>query len=144
MSRYATYGSLDDRIAQDGDVGFVGFNNRLRPDQLQAGMLSDAQNIRTDRNGQAQVRKGVDLVSAPLSTGTSALDLPFTLVADDTSVTATRTNATVVLTNITATDFPSSGTVNISGVTMSSGPAVNGDREYTKDSSTQITISDQA
>ena len=53
MSRYATYGSLDDRIAQDGDVGFVGFNNRLRPDQLQAGMLSDAQNIRTDRNGQA-------------------------------------------------------------------------------------------
>ena len=144
MSRYSTYGSLDDRIGQDGDVGFVGFNNRLRPDQLQAGMLSDAQNIRTDRNGQAQVRKGVDLVSAPLSTGTSALTLPFTLVVDDTSVTATRTDATVVLTNITATDFPSSGTVNISGVTMSSGPAVNGDRAYTKDSNTQITISDQA
>ncbi len=144
MSRYSTYGSLDDRIAQDGDVGFVGFNNRLRPDQLQSGMLADAQNIRTDRNGQAQVRKGVDLVTAPLSVGLSALTLPFTLVADDTSVTATRTDATVVLTDITATDFPSSGTVNISGVTMSSGPAVNGDRPYTKDSSTQITISDQA
>ncbi len=144
MSRYASYGSLDDRIAQDGDVGFVGFNNRLRPDQLQAGMLADAQNIRMDRNGQAQVRRGVDLVNAPLSVGLSALTLPFTLVADDTSVTATRTDATVVLTDITATDFPSSGTVNISGVTMSSGPAVNGDRAYTKDSNTQITISDQA
>ena len=143
MPRYDRYGNLDDRIDQDGDVGFVGFNNRLRPDQLQAGMLADAQNIRTDRNGQAQVRKGVDLVNAPLSVGLSALTLPFTLVADDTSVTATRTDATVVLTDITATDFPSSGTVNISGVTMSSGPAVNGDRAYTKDSSTQITISDQ-
>jgi len=77
MSRYASYGSLDDRIAQDGDVGFVGFNNRLRPDQLQAGMLSDAQNIRMDRNGQAQVRKGVDLVNAPLSVSLSALTLPF-------------------------------------------------------------------
>ena len=77
MSRYSTYGSLDDRIDQDGDVGFVGFNNRLRPDQLPTGMLADAQNIRTDRNGQAQVRKGVDLVVAPLSVGLSALTLPF-------------------------------------------------------------------
>ena len=143
MSRYSTYGTLDDRVAQNADVGFSGFNNRLRPDQLNAGVLADAQNLRMDRNGSAQVRKGVDIVQAPLAVGVSALSLPFTLVADDTSVTATRTDATVVLTGITATDFPSSGTVNISGVTMSSGPAVNGNRPYTKDSSTQITISDQ-
>jgi hypothetical protein len=134
---------LDDRIAKDGDVGFIGFNNRLRPDQLPAGMLADAQNLRTDRRGEAQVRKGIDLISNPLSSGSSALTLPFTLVADDTSVTATRTDATVVLTNVTATDFPSSGTVNISGVTMSTGPAVNGNRAFTKNSSTQITIADQ-
>lgn len=144
MSRYSTYGTLDDRVAQNADVGFSGFNNRLRPDQLNAGVLADAQNLRMDRNGSAQVRKGVDIVQAPLAVGAAALTLDFTLVADDTSVTATRTGTTVVLTGITATDFPSSGTVNISGVTMSSGPAVNGNRPYTKDSNTQITISDQA
>jgi len=143
MPEYRTYAGLDDRIAKDGDVGFVGFNNRMRPDQLPAGMLADSQNLRTDRRGEAQVRKGIDLVSNPLSTGAAALVLPFTLVADDTSVTATQTGGAVVLTNVTATDFPSSGTVNISGVTMSTGPAVNGNRPYTKNSSTQITIADQ-
>ena len=143
MPEYRTYAGLDDRIAKDGDVGFVGFNNRMRPDQLPAGLLADSQNMRTDRRGEAQVRKGIDLVSSPLSTGASALVLPFTLVADDTSVTATQTDGAVVLTNVTATDFPSSGTVNISGVTMSTGPAVNGNRAFTKNSSTQITIADQ-
>ncbi len=142
MPEYRTYAGLDDRISKDGDVGFVGFNNRMRPDQLPAGLLADAQNLRTDRRGEAQVRKGIDLISNPLSTGASALVLPFTLVADDTSVTATQTGGAVVLTNVTATNFPSSGTVNVSGVSGLT-PAVNGNRAFTKDSSTQITISDQ-
>ena len=106
MSRYATYGSLDDRIAQDGDVGFVGFNNRLRPDQLQAGMLSDAQNIRTDRNGQAQVRKGVDLVSAPLSVGSNAMTLPF-FILDATKTT----NGTAISSNELVLNFASAHTL---------------------------------
>jgi len=79
MPTYSSYGALDDQILRDGDVGFIGFNNRLRPDQLQAGMLSDAQNVRLDRNGEAQVRKGVELIVAPLSVGDDALTLPFTL-----------------------------------------------------------------
>jgi len=79
MPEYRSYGARDDRVAKDGDVGFIGFNNRLRPDQLQAGMLADAQNIRLDRNGEAQVRKGVELVSEPLAVGTDALTLPFDL-----------------------------------------------------------------
>ena len=142
MFEYRTYAGLDDQILKDGDVGFAGFNNRLSPDRLQPGLLADAQNMRFDRQGQAQVRKGMDLVSNPLSTGVSALTLPFTLVADDTSVTATQTGGAVVLTGVTATNFPSSGTVNVSGVSGVS-PDVNGNREYTKDSNTQITISDQ-
>ena len=77
MSRYSSYGTLDDRIGQDGDVGFVGFNNRLRPDQLKPGLLADSQNMRMDRSGQAQVRKGVDLVNAPLAVGTEAMTVPF-------------------------------------------------------------------
>jgi hypothetical protein len=143
MAEYSKFGALDDRIAKDGDVGFIGFNNRLRPDQLPPGILADAQNLRTDRRGEAQVRKGIDLTSNPITSGTNALTLPFTLVADDTSVTATQTGGAIVLTNVTATNFPSTGIVNISGVTMSTGPAVNGNRAFTKNSSTQITVADQ-
>ena len=142
MPEYRTYANLDDRIAKDGDVGFIGFNNRMRPDQLPEGLLADAQNLRTDRRGEAQVRKGIDLIVSPLPTGSFALILPFTLVANDTSVTATQTGGAVVLTNVTATNFPSNGTVNVSGVSGLT-PAVNGDREFTKNSSTQITIADQ-
>ena len=105
MSRYSTYGSLDDRIGQDGDVGFVGFNNRLRPDQLQAGMLADAQNIRTDRNGQAQVRKGVDLVTAPLSVG-DAMTIPF-FILDATKTT----NSTAVSSGELLLNFASAHTL---------------------------------
>ena len=93
MSRYSTYGSLDDRIDQDGDVGFVGFNNRLRPDQLPTGMLADAQNIRTDRNGQAQVRKGVDLVNAPLSVGPNAMTIPFFILDATKTTNSTSVNS---------------------------------------------------
>ena len=142
MPEYRTYAGLDDRISKDGDVGFIGFNNRMRPDQLPPNLLADAQNIRTDRRGEAQVRKGLELIVSPLSTGSDALTLPFYLVADDTSVTATQTGGAVVLTNVTATNFPSTGTVNVSGVSGLT-PAVNGDRAFTKNSSTQITIADQ-
>ena len=76
MSRYTSYGSLDDRIAKDGDVGFVGFNNRLRPDQLGRGVLSTSNNLRLDRNGQAQVRKGIQIVEAPFAVGGEVLRLP--------------------------------------------------------------------
>ena len=76
MPEYRTYGALDDSIAKDGDYGFIGFNNRIRPDQLQRGTLADAQNIRLDRNGEAQVRKGIELIEAPFAVGGEVLRLP--------------------------------------------------------------------
>ena len=76
MPEYRSYGARDDRVTKDGDVGFIGFNNRLRPDQLQAGMLVDAQNVRLDRNGEAQVRKGIELIEAPFAVGGDVLRLP--------------------------------------------------------------------
>jgi hypothetical protein len=76
MPEYRTYGSKDDRIAKDGDYGFIGFNNRLRPDQLGKGFLTDAQNVRLDRNGEAQVRKGIELIEAPFAVGGGVLRLP--------------------------------------------------------------------
>jgi hypothetical protein len=80
MPDYRTYGARDDRIAKDGDVGFIGFNNRVRPDQLGKGMLADSQNMRLDLNGEAQVRKGIELIEAPFAVDPSdTLLLPFDL-----------------------------------------------------------------
>ena len=78
MQEYRSYANLDDRILNDGDVGFAGFNNRLRPDQLQGGMLVDSQNIRLDRNGEAQVRKGIEVIEAPFAVGGTVFRLPST------------------------------------------------------------------
>ena len=195
MAEYSKFGALDDRIAKDGDVGFIGFNNRLRPDQLPAGMLADAKNLRTDRRGEAQVRKGIDLISNPLTSGASALTLPFPLVGADINagsfvvgkeytiktvgntsftsvgaasdtvgvvftatgagsgtgvatvaeivVTATSDSGTLDITSSNAfTDFPSSGTVNISDASgITADP--NGNRAFTKVSASEIQISDQ-
>lgn len=78
MPRYSAYGARDDRVQEDGDRGFVGFNNRLRPDQLKPGLLADSQNGRMGLNGQWEVRKGIDQILTPVNT-TGALVLPFTL-----------------------------------------------------------------
>ncbi len=79
MTRYSTYGALDDRIGEELERGFIGFNNRLRPDQLTSGILFDSQNGRMAQNGEWQTRKGIDNIKAPLSVGGSALTLPFDL-----------------------------------------------------------------
>lgn len=86
MARYSRYGALDDRIGKDSDVGFIGFNNRIRPDQLGRGMLSDSQNMRLDLNGEAQVRKGIELTEAPFAVGNDVLRLPNAneIIPDDT------------------------------------------------------------
>ena len=82
MPRYSSYGSLDDQVQEDGDRGFIGFNNRLRPDQLEPGLLADSQNGRMGTDGQWQVRKGVDTLLSPVTVSSQALSLPFNL--DDT------------------------------------------------------------
>jgi hypothetical protein len=79
MSRYSTYGALDDRIGEELERGFIGFNNRLRPDQLTSGILFDSRNGRMAQNGEWQTRKGIDNIKAPLAVGGSALTLPFDL-----------------------------------------------------------------
>jgi hypothetical protein len=89
MPRYDKYGPQDDVTLEDLDIGFTGFNNRLRPDQLAAGMLAECNNARLDRTGSWELRNGVDSVGAPIAVGADALTLPFTLLADDNTVTIT-------------------------------------------------------
>ena len=76
MSRYSTYGSKDDPIQDDMDAGFIGFNNYSRPDQLTSGMLASSSNGRIGKNGEWQVRKGINVIKAPFASGDDVLRLP--------------------------------------------------------------------
>ena len=102
MARYDKFGALDDAIGTDGDYGFLGFNNRLRPDQLSRGMLADSRNMRLDRNGEAQVRKGVELIEAPFAVGGDVLRLPVTAEIDDgvTSLLPTTIESASLTSNV--------------------------------------------
>ena len=84
MIEYRSYGALDDRILKDRDFGFVGLNNRLRPDQLKEGILADSQNGRMGFDGQWSTRKGIGNIKAPLTTGATAPTLPVLLINDAT------------------------------------------------------------
>jgi len=65
MARYDTYGQQDDRIIEELDTGFVGFNNRLRPDQLNQGILRESKNGRLGINGEWQTRKSIAFLASP-------------------------------------------------------------------------------
>ena len=82
MARYDTYGAADDQILEDSDTTFKGFNNRSRPDALEPGMFTVAENIRFSLSGVAEKRKSVDILSAPFVVDdTTSLTLPFQLKA---------------------------------------------------------------
>lgn len=78
MAKYSIYGQKDDQIIDESDVGFIGFNNRIRPDQLKQGMLAYSQNGRIDINGEWRVRGGIETVSSPfvIESDSAVLRLP--------------------------------------------------------------------
>ena len=78
MSRYTRYGANDDPIQDDMDAGFLGFNTYSRPDQLPSGMLANSSNGRIGKNGEWQVRKGINVIKAPFASGDDVLRLPTT------------------------------------------------------------------
>jgi hypothetical protein len=128
MSRYSSYGNLDNQISEDLDQGFVGFNNKLRPDQLPSGVLSVSENGRMDLNGEWQPRKGVEIFSAPFSA--SILSLPFKIY-DSTNIgggvaSFTRSSATITV-NFNSDHNITDGTgVNFSGLSVSGSVSPNG------------------
>ena len=146
MARYDTYTRFDDVINEELDRGFIGFNNRLRPDQLTSGILFDSQNGRMAQNGEWQTRKGIDNIKAPLAVGGSALTLDFTL-DDDLSGTASVVSNELVITFGSSHGLGTSGTVDItlfdlSGATIS--PATTtGNYEATITSSTTLKLTDK-
>ena len=89
MARYDTYSAGDDRISEELDNVFVGFNNRLRPDQLTQGVLADSQNGRMNTNGEWQTRKGISNLKAPLAVNDAAATLKCFLINDTAGFAST-------------------------------------------------------
>jgi hypothetical protein len=118
MARYSSYGNLDNRIAEDLDQGFTGFNNKLRPDQLRPGILTESNNGRMDLNGEWQPRKGIELFSSPFSAG--VFTLPFYLYESIPAVSTFSRAGNVITVDFGSAHGINNGTgVNISGLSYS-------------------------
>lgn len=142
MARYDSYGSLDDRIIEDLDQGFVGFNQKLRPDQLRAGVLAESNNGRMDLNGQWQPRRGMELFSAPFNP--SVFTVPFYLYESIPAVAGSgssysRTDQVITVNFDSAHGINDQTGINISGLVYTGEINPNGNFIATVTSTTQFT-----
>jgi len=116
MPRYSSFGRFDNQQVDDGDTVFQRINSRLRPDQLKAGEVAVSQNGRMDIDGAWQVRKGISVFGTPITVGSTALTLPFTLYTNRTISSATRASTIVTVTTSAAHEFTTSTLVSIVGL----------------------------
>jgi hypothetical protein len=116
MPRYSSFGRFDNQQVDDGDTVFQRINSRLRPDQLKAGEVALSENGRMDVDGAWQVRKGISVFGAPITVGSTALTLPFTLYTNRTISSATRATTLVTVTTSAAHGFTSNTLVSIVGL----------------------------
>ena len=100
MSSYRSYGGLDDQPLIDGDVGFVGINQRERPSQLKAGEIVLSKNGRID--GYWQPRKGIDLKSGQLANSANPLNIPFIVLDSVQTISTASRTSNVVTINLSA------------------------------------------
>ena len=80
MSRYRSYGKLDDPFVMEGDTFFLRMNSRLRANQLKVGEVAVSENGRMSDDGTWQPRKGLDTIFGSITAGDS-LRLPFTVLS---------------------------------------------------------------
>ena len=117
MSAYRSTGAFDDQILGDGDAGFVGVNQRLQLNQLQAGEVRESLNGRME--GYWKPRKGVLDRTSALTTGGVPWQLPFLLIDVAKSITDATIPATdTIRIEVTGHGFPSgsSGWAAVSGL----------------------------
>ena len=138
MPRYSSFGQLDNQQVDDGDTVFQRINSRLRPDQLKAGEVAVSQNGRMDIDGAWQVRKGISVFGTPITVGSTALTLPFTLYTNRTISSATRASTIVTVTTSAAHGFTTSTLVSIVGLNGTLATASN--RLITSTGSTTFTF----
>lgn len=133
MSRYDTYTRLDDRKLEEQELGFKGFNDRLRPDQIAPGLLQKSENARLDLNGQWQSRKGVQNRLSPFAVSGTALRLPTAdeitagtiMLLPHTITNATASSGTITLTTAQAHNLSEGDTIEVNDI-VSDGDDVNG------------------
>ena len=124
MARYDTYARFDDRKLEEQELGFKGFNDRLRPDQIGPGLLQKSENGRLDLNGQWQSRKGVQNRLSPFAVSGTALRLPTEdeitagtiMLLSHTITAATHISGTVTLTTNEAHNLSEGDTIEVNDI----------------------------
>jgi len=81
VSRYRSYGKLDDPFTSEGDTFFLRMNARLRPNQLKAGEVALSKNGRMNKDGTWQTRKGLSTLFGSITSGTNAIRLPYIILS---------------------------------------------------------------
>lgn len=118
ITRYRTFGQLDDVPLNDGDTFWTGFWSRYQPTFLKAGQLYYSGNGRLDK-GTFQVRKGLAALSNDISLTNPTLIVGAFSLALDVSVTSiTRAVNTATVTTTTPHGYSSTNRVNIRGATQ--------------------------
>ncbi len=126
MSQFAqSGGAMDSAIGETADRGFVSVNQRLQLNQLQEGEVRESLNGRME--GYWKPRKNVVSRTGALTTGGSALQLPFLLTGTSVLITAASVTAGVVtLTTGSAHGLAPGATLNIAGIRYTTGSDPNG------------------
>jgi hypothetical protein len=81
VSRYRSYGKLDDPFVTEGDTFFLRMNARLRPNQLKPGEVALSKNGRMNDDGTWQPRKGLSTLFGSITSGTDAIRLPYVILS---------------------------------------------------------------
>ena len=115
MSRYRSYGKLDDPFVTEGDTFFLRMNARLRPNQLKPGEVTLSKNGRMNDDGTWQTRKGLSTLFGSITSGTDAIRLPYVIQSASRSsgvvsivLDATPSLSFILGDNITVADLDTS------------------------------------
>lgn len=140
MASYRSYGGLDDQSLIDGDTGFVGINQRLQLNQLQAGEVRESLNGRME--GYWKPRKGIVEKTGAFTTGGTPLQLPFHLIDSPKTISSATYASNVVTITMSANHgfgVGSSGYAVVAGLTFT-GTNNNGAKVLTYVSANQLSF----
>lgn len=115
MSRYRSYGRLDDPFTTEGDTFFLRMNARLRPNQLKPGEVALSKNGRMNDDGTWQPRKGLSTLFGSITTGEDAIRLPYEIL----SASRSSNLVSVVLDDTPSLLFEVGDNITISGLNYS-------------------------
>ena len=123
MSRYRSYGNLDDPFISEGDTFFLRMNARLRPNQLKPGEVALSKNGRMNDDGTWQPRKGLSTLFGSITSGADAVRLPYLVTAGQRDNSG---NVTLVLNDTPSLSFIPGENITIEGLGYTNATNPNG------------------